>query len=175
MLIGSGVIMKRIIIGVTVFLFILLLPIPSVYSKILLRPFAGAGYSQTAGSDGTGAGVHAGARLLLQANANQSYGIEVSFIDAYRIAGSAEDIKFIPVGLVLEQKLFGWFIMGIGTIGYVGIGSNKSNPFGLVTNLGWEPEWDSKWSPFITYRAEFIFDEQIRQHSSISSGITFAL
>ena len=143
--------------------------------QVLLRPFASAGYSGSLGPDSHGAGVNAGIQFLLGANKFQRYGIEVSYRNAYAITNPLVNTQFITAGFILEQKFAGWFIMGIGTVGYFGIGSNKANPFGVVTNLGWEPTWDKAWAPFITFRAEFIFDTHFRQMSSLCCGISFKL
>ncbi len=141
--------------------------------QVLLRPFASAGYTGSSGPDGHGAGVNAGIQFLIGANRFQRYGIEVSYRSAYAFTNAASGIQFITAGFILEQKFAGWFIMGIGTVGYFGIGPNNTNPFGVVTNLGWEPAWDKAWAPFITFRAEFIFDTHFRQMSSLCCGITF--
>lgn len=63
--------------------------------------------------------------------------------------------------------------MGIGTIGYVGIGDNTDNPFGIVTNLGWEPEDMGMITPFVSFRSELIFDDSTVHMNTLSAGIRF--
>ena len=46
--------------------------------------------------------------------------------------------------------------MSIGTIGYFGFWGDTSNPVGLVTSLGWEPE-NQRIKPFVVFRNDFIF------------------
>ncbi len=64
---------------------------------------------------------------------------------------------------------------GNGTLGYIGVGSTDRNPFGLVTNLGWQPEWDSRALPFITLRTEWIFDQVVFNVLSLSVGVAFGI
>ncbi len=50
---------------------------------------------------------------------------------------------------------------------------NSDNIAGLMTNLGWEPNNDNGFEPFITYRNDVIFSEDIGIAYSISAGFTF--
>jgi len=59
--------------------------------------------------------------------------------------------------------------MSIGTIGYVGLSAGTEHPFGIVTNLGWEPDW-GRIGPFVTYRSEWIFSDPVTTASSASVG-----
>ena len=135
-----------------------------------LRPHAGVGSLANLGSSSSAGYWHAGGRVLLTANQVQSYGIEVTHL-------GSKDRDFLTVGVVLEQKLWGWFLMGIGTVGYVktgGSGRTDGSPFGVVSNLGWEPSW-GRLSPFVSYRAEWIFADSVLLGSSLSAGATLQL
>ena len=63
----------------------------------------------------------------------KKYGLEVTQFDS-------DDNEFTSIGIVLEQRLFKWFNMSIGTIGYFDYGVDSENLIGLTSNLGWEPE-----------------------------------
>ncbi len=76
---------------------------------------------------------------------------------------------------MLELTVLGGFNLGIGTLGYVGVGGTDGNPFGVVTNLGWEPGWTSPVRPFLTLRTEWIFDRATYNLMSLSAGITFGI
>jgi len=144
---------------------------PGVAQEIFVRPHAGIGYATSFGAGDSGWITHAGGRVLLSANGTQSYGLEASYIDVHESNGNRQ---FVAVGVVLEQRRWECFNMSIGTIGYVGLGQNHGNPFGLVTNLGWEPHW-GRWSPFVTYRGDWIFRSPILEADSLSAGVTIRL
>lgn len=93
---------------------------------------------------------HAGLRLLLNANAEKKYGLELTRI-------SSPKADYVAAGIVLEQKKAGWFNMSIGTIGYFGQGGTTLNYPGLIANLGWEPDTPGAFKPFVTLRNDVIF------------------
>jgi len=72
------------------------------------------------------------------------------------------------------QRLWNWFNMSIGTVGYFGYGADSINPVGLMTNLGWEPSHYEKFKPFVTYRNDVIFSEDMDVSYSVSVGATFS-
>jgi hypothetical protein len=131
-------------------------------SKLQVRPQGGIGFL-----DGK-AYSHAGLRVLLPSGDYQKYGLEVSHLN---ILDGADE--FTALGIVLEQRLWGWFNMSIGTIGYFGYDENARNPVGLVTNLGWEPRGPSNWEPFVTYRNDIIFSTKIVVGSAVSVGMSY--
>lgn len=127
-------------------------------SSLLIRPQAGYG-----SLEGTGVS-HAGIRILMPSGKSQRYGVEINhFIYGH-------DASFTSAGIMLEQRRNEQFNMSIGTVGYIDYGG--SNPFGLVTNLGWEPENSGSIEPFITFRNDIIFSESTDSIYSISAGIT---
>ncbi len=135
-----------------------------------LRPHAGLGYGSTLGGGGpAGIALHAGGRVLLAANPMQVYGVEATYLRVRASDGTHEER--LAVGILLEQRLWDWFNMSIGTIGYLGLASAPGNPFGIVTNLGWEPRWGPV-SPFVTYRSDWIFADPTVSVSSLSAGAT---
>ncbi|MDH5219562.1 MAG: hypothetical protein OEX19_17780, partial [Gammaproteobacteria bacterium] len=71
---------------------------------------------------------------MLRTKGGKRYGLELT-----RFSSGEEDV-FISAGIVLEQRLFNWFNMSIGTIGYFDYQKTEHNPVGLTTNLGWEPD-----------------------------------
>ena len=115
-----------------------------------------------------GKGVfHCGGRILLSSNGLQKYGLEITAFDG-------KDAKFTSAGIILEQRLFGWFNMSIGTIGYFGYGDKLLNVPGLTSNLGWEPDNDTSFKPFVTYRNDVIFNRStIGVLDSLSVGFAF--
>ncbi|MBI4721762.1 MAG: hypothetical protein HY769_01970 [Candidatus Stahlbacteria bacterium] len=132
------------------------------------RPHVGVGYTTSYGKGIDGLGYHIGGRWLLEANSNQKYSLEITYIKAV----VSENRNYVAIGIVLEQKKFNWFNMSIGTIGYINTQEN-TKPFGIVTNLGWEPKTIGHLKPFVTYRSEWIFDKVLLGIDSISIGITF--
>ncbi len=108
--------------------------------------------------------AHYGVRLLLPASEVRKFGVEINRFD------DGDNQQFTTAGLVLEQRLFGWFNMSIGTIGYFDYGKDSENTVGLTTNLGWEPDYHTPVYPFITYRFDLIFSDHTDQIHSISAG-----
>ena len=143
---------------------------------LILRPTAGLGYSTAYGKVAGGASEHIGGRVLLKTNAFQSYGIEVSFVQP-RPWGQSNAISqdYLAVGIVLEQVLFKWFTMGIGTVGYIGVAGTSGRPFGIVTNLGYDPANGRAIAPFITYRSEWIFASPVISINSLSVGLSIRI
>lgn len=139
-------------------------PLP-LYAEdgVVFRPHIGFGYS----SSSNGIVSHVGGRLLLDAGDNRRYGLEATYFNL-------KDIDdFTSFGIILEQRLWMWFNMSIGTIGYFGYGKNSGNPAGLVTNLGWEPEIFKNLKPFINYRNDFIFHDDTAKIYSLSAGLNW--
>lgn len=134
-------------------------------------PFSGIGYTSSDNPWGDGIGTHVGVRYLLSANAKQSYGVEVSYLDLYALDDGGPDVRYTAIGIVIEQTLWDWFLMSVGTVGYIGIGDNDDNPFGVRTNLGWVSNNASKVNPFIVYRTDLIFDDPSVSMNSLSAGI----
>ena len=109
---------------------------------------------------------HYGGRILLGTGKNKKYGLEFT-----KFRNSIN--KFTSIGIVLEQRLFEWFNMSIGTVGYFDYGKSNENIIGLITNLGWEPNNHIPFKPFITYRNDVIFDSNTKVIHSISAGFSF--
>ena len=127
-------------------------------SIIQIRPHFGYGGNDT---------KHYGLRILLNSNKKQAYGLELTKF-------KTNDDAFNAIGIVLEQRLWEWFNMSIGTVGYFDYGIDNQNIIGLTTNLGWEPNNSISFKPFITYRNDTIFaKEKIEILHSISLGLKF--
>lgn len=107
---------------------------------------------------------HAGIRLLLDANETKKYGLELTRL-------STQSTDFNVIGIVLEDRKFGWFNTSIGTVGYIGQGQGSHNYPGIVVNLGWEPMTSRAIKPFITYRIDKIFADTTLDGSSLSAGL----
>jgi len=126
------------------------------HSTIQIRPHFGYGTKKS---------KHYGLRVLLNSSDTQAYGLELTKFQT-------KDDDFSTIGIVLEQRLWGWFNMSIGTVGYFNY--KDENVVGLVSNLGWEPDNHIPFKPFITYRGDVIFgkDNTDTIHS-ISAGFKF--
>jgi len=129
-------------------------------SSLIFRPHFGYG-----SLDGENM-FHYGGRILLPAGEIRKWGLEVTkFV--------SDDNEFTALGIVLEQRLFEWFNMSMGTVGYFDYGRDSENLIGLTTNLGWEPDNHIPLKPFITYRNDVIFDKNTDVVHSISAGFSF--
>jgi choloylglycine hydrolase len=135
---------------------------PETKTNIILKPHFGYGYIEDESV------YHYGGRILLPATDKRRYGLELTqFVDE-------NDESFSSIGIVLEQRLFKWFNMSIGTIGYFDYGVDSDNVIGLTTNLGWEPDNHIPFKPFITYRNDMIFGDETDTIHSLSIGFTWA-
>jgi hypothetical protein len=138
------------------------------------------GYGYAASKDRErGMGYHAGVRILSSVRslssttADKQYGIEIASVSPFESKGSLRGRKYMAVGIMLEQMLPEHFVVTIGTIGYIGIDQNKNNPFGLLTEIGWEPRIASNSQLFAALRLESIYDTSTISRYSLSAGIKF--
>lgn len=107
----------------------------------------------------------AGVRLLLPANDRQSYGLELSHLTTKRG-------NYTAAGIVLEQGLWGWFHMSIGTVAYLGSGTATPNAPGLVAELGWSPG-NGPWRPYVNVRNDIILAQKTQTGSALSAGVSY--
>ena len=150
---------------------ILMLTLPGLAnagSFLIIRPQAGYGFMDASESRIDGKISHAGLRILLGAGKQKRYGLEATNFH------SDHDESFSALGIVLEQRLWNWFNMSIGTVGYFDYGADSRNPVGLMTNLGWEPSHYKNFKPFVTYRSDVIFSDNTDVSYSVSVGATFS-
>jgi hypothetical protein len=127
---------------------------------IVVRPQAGIGMLDGKQYE------HAGLRLLTGVTDIRRYGLELT-----RVNTAGQD--YVAMGIVLEQRLFGWFNMSIGTIGYFGQGVAANKSPGLVSNLGWEPVTSDSLKPFITFRTDIVFGDRTLAGSALSAGFSY--
>jgi hypothetical protein len=111
----------------------------------------------------------------LAPNIDASFGLEATYLQLDIRGNDVFSERYAAVGIVLEMTVLGGFNLGVGTLGYIGVGGAERNPFGVVTNLGWEPSWDSRVRPYITMRSEWIFDAATYSVLSLSAGINFGI
>ncbi len=124
--------------------------------RVILRPHFGYGYM------GRERISFYGIRFLLPAGGSKRYGVEFT-----------KSNEFFMAGIVLEQRLFEWFNMSIGTVGYFKYKGAQDNVIGLVSNLGWEPDNHIFFKPFIVYRSDMVFEKSVKSISSILVGFNF--
>jgi len=110
-----------------------------------------------------------GLRALHQITRRTAYGIEYSFYE------NSRDQSFTVAGVVIERQAFNTLVFSVGTLGYFGLDGESSRALGVVSNFGWEPYKNSRISPYVTYRADLIFAEEVRRSAAISLGISINL
>jgi len=144
-----------------------------------IRPHAGVGWASAYNRSGNALALHAGGRLLFPAplspKVDATFGLEATYLQLDITGREVFSERYAAVGVVLELTVVKGFNLGIGTLGYIGVGSTERNPFGVVTNLGWEPMWDSRVRPYVTIRTEWIFDRATYNVLSLSVGINFGI
>jgi len=129
---------------------------------VMFRPTAAVGYFNN--ENAKGISYCYGGKILLMANDFQRYGILVNHLI---LTG---DDSYLSVGIYLEQVIFRYFNMGIGTVGYIGLSDNK-NPFGLYSHLGFEYPFANRFHFLAAYQSEMIFTQEITMNNAFMLGI----
>lgn len=158
--------MKKVIVA-----FILLLAImSSSYGQtVLIRPDAGIGYFSA--SDVKGFAVNYGLKLHLSANEFQRYGIIVNHL----FLPNDDKVSYICTGIMIEQVLFKYFNMGIGSVGYINLVQKGENPFALYTHLGFEYKFTKYVNILAAYRSDFIFRNKFTMYNAFLFGVGMQL
>jgi hypothetical protein len=148
----------------TILLFVVLAG--TVYGQtVLFRPNASVGYFSS--SDMKGLSYDYGIKILLSANEKQRYGIK---LDQLNLTGD-NALSYLVTGIFIEQVLFKYFNMGIGTVGYINLHQEGDNPFGLYTHLGFEYSFTKKLNILAAYQSEFIFRSSFTMNNAFALGI----
>lgn len=142
---------------------------PIFLYPIYLRLHGGIGLAQRA-RDGDQLGVAAigGVQLMLPANARQSFGIEVDYVQT----DARQERRYIMVGLFVENRMFGWFLMSLGLAGFISVDDPRPIPWGISTKLGWAPDLHPVINPFVVFRTDTIFADRFQGILSANGGIS---
>ncbi len=140
-------------------------------ANVQFEPIFGVGYATS--GENSGMGYHAGARILSSANPTKRWGGEITFISPFGFKDTLSHKNYISVGIILQQVFREQFVASIGTLGYIGIDQNKNNPFGVKTELGWEPKITDNVQLYVALRFEWIFEVSTIRSSSLSFGFKF--
>jgi hypothetical protein len=73
----------------------------------------------------------------------------------------------LSTGLFIEQVVFNYFNMGIGTVGYINTKQKGENPFGLYSHLGFEYNFNESFGLLAAYQSEFIFRKQFTSNNAL--------
>ena len=134
---------------------------------VLIRPGSSVGYCKA--GDMKGLSYTYGLKILLMSNNFQRYGIKIDHLNI--MAG--EKHSYLCAGLFVEQVLFKYFNMGIGTVGYINTIQWGENPFGLYTHLGFEYNF-TKWFGIVAaYQSDFIFRKSFTMNSAFLLELGF--
>ena len=145
-----------------------------------VRPNVGYGYAFSKDHE-RGMGYHAGVRILSNvkslssATPDKRWGIEIAAVSPFESKVSLRHGKYVALGIMVEQTLASQFVVTIGTLGYIGVDRNKNNPFGLLTEIGWEPKFGNNAHGFAAVRYESIYDTSTITRYSLSAGVKFNL
>lgn len=141
------------------------------------RPLAGAGVaSRFEVHSPYVAAFHAGGRFLVSPNGSTAMGVEAIYHQTEfalddRHEGDAR--RFAGIGLALEQRFAGWFHAGVAMVGLIGLEQRTSNPFDVVTTIGWQPRVDRGWSPYLVFRNDTIASRPLLTIRSLSAGLQY--
>jgi hypothetical protein len=143
-----------------------------------IRPDIGYGYA-TSKDHQRGMGYHAGVRILSSVRslssttADKRAGIMISSVSPFESKDPLRGRKYLAVGIILEKVLAEHFVITIGTVGYIGTDQNRNNPFGIISEIGWEPKIGRRSQLFTAVRIESIYDTSTVSRYSLSGGIKF--
>ena len=158
----EAIINKKIIVMLILFLFFL----TSSYGQtIMIRPSTSIGYLSS--EDIKGLALNYGLKLLLPANEFQRFGILVNHL----IVPDKHQVSYLCTGLMLEQVIFKYFNMGIGTIGFINIDQKGENPFGIYSHLGFEYKFAKNIHFIASYQCDFIFREHFTMFNAFQLGL----
>ena len=154
------------------FIFILTLFVLTLASNIyaqtvLIRPGGSVGFCKA--DDMKGASYTYGLKILFMSNDFQRYGIKVDHLNIL----TDDRHSYLSTGLFIEQVLFKYFNMGIGTIGYINIVQWGENPFGLYSHLGFEYNFSKWFSMVAAYQSEFIFRKSFTSNNAFLFEVGF--
>ena len=151
----------------------------------IIRPQVGVGY--TFGKQEKGQAYHYGARILYSARrmflgGTVMFGGEYMILDAHETTDNLSNpldesrAKYLVLAPMFEQNykvLKNSLSMTTGVGYYIGIQSSQQNAVGLITNLAWSPLTSMmRIKPYISYRNDWLFNENQTQTHSISIGFS---
>ncbi len=114
-----------------------------------------------------------GVKAGLTANDKQRFGL---MFDHLVLAENTDNrTVYYTAGVFLEQVLWKYFHMGIGTVGYINRTDKGRNPFGIYANLGFEYPFAKRWHFLISCQNNFIFERKMITNSAISLGVGIKL
>jgi hypothetical protein len=151
-----------------VFVFAMLLFAGNIYGQtVTIRPGSSIGYCNA--DDIKGLSYTYGLKILLMANEFQRYGVKIDHLNIL----ADDKHSYLSTGIFLEQVVFKYFNMGIGTVGYINTVQWGENPFGLYTHLGFEYNF-TKWFVIVAaYQSEFIFRKSLTMNNTFLLEVGF--
>jgi hypothetical protein len=151
--------MKKICIG---FVFTFFLLAGNIYGQtVLVRPGSSIGYCSA--DDMKGVSYTYGLKILLMANEFQRYGVKIDHLNIL----ADDKHSYLSTGIFIEQAVFKYFNMGIGTVGYINTIQWGENPFGLYTHLGFEYNFKKVFSIVAAYQSEFVFRNSFTMNNAL--------
>jgi hypothetical protein len=151
-----------------VLVFALFLLAANIYGQtVTIRPGGSIGYCSA--DDMKGLSYTYGLKVLLMANEFQRYGVKIDYLNIL----ADEKHSYLSTGLFIEQVVFKYFNMGIGTVGYINTIQWGENPFGLYTHLGFEYNFLKWFGIMAAYQSEFIFRKSFTMNNAFLLEIGF--
>lgn len=159
----------------TIFLFLICLV--SSYAtgqSLIVRSEASVGYMTTF-DDNHSIVQNYGGKVLFGITEKQRFGLKLDYMNT-DFNNVLLNREYVGIGLVLEQVLFKYFNMGIGTVGYVPLnGYKEHSPFGVYTHLGFEYTFDSGLILLAAYQTDFIFNTRFGINNAFKVGVGYRI
>ena len=140
---------------------------------LIIRPEVGIGGTTQFNTHTTYLTQSYGGKVLMAITEQQRFGVKVDFLNLSHAMLPRE--QYLSVGILLEQVLFKYFHMGIGTVGYVNLHQKGNNPFVLHTQLGFEYPFANHFMVLAAYRADFVFSQHFRLANMFTLGVGYQL
>lgn len=154
-----------------VFVLSIIFPAYASGQSFIARANTSIGYANS--KELSGLSYSYGIKAGMAVNDSQRFGI---MFDRMVIAENTDNRKiYLATGIFLEQVLWKYFNMGIGTVGYINQTDKGKNPFGVYTHLGFEYPFAKRWHFLISYQSNFIFEKRMITNSALSLGIGIKL
>jgi hypothetical protein len=151
-----------------VFTLFILLFASNIYAQtVTIRPGGSIGYCSA--DDMKGLSYSYGLKILLMANEFQRYGIKIDHLNIL----ADEKQSYLCTGLFIEQVVFKYFNMGIGTVGYINTKQQGDNPFGLYTHLGFKYNFVKWFGIVAAYQSDFIFRKSFTTNNAFLLEVGF--
>lgn len=141
--------------------------------SLLLRPEASVGYRSIPRLHLSGIEQNYGGKILMEIKPGMRFGLKADYVRTDFKDNPAPVQERVCTGIVLEQVLFKYFNMGIGTVGNLSLSESYNHSFTLYTHLGFEYAFPNRVILLAAYQADFQFEKHFGIVNAFRIGIGY--